>query len=541
MRRMLVLSAIILTMIFVSVSIAQPMSTSKTNISTDNFNLISTNPITTNPISAVGHGVALDAEGNKIDVTPEFIRKAQRYYIRSLLHQANKKQRAKFWKKRKHLLELKGEECDQRCRVHVNSILIAWLIKRVKPENTSGLVSINNFLRANFATSNGDQSSEKNASNAASKRMLEILRQESQTTLSSAANSSGTAYIKECRAAGVPIPPDWGSADWKSKGILTTNFVGGGEAEVFTFESSSPRGICFALPRLSLTGDIIKLLGIICQGSDTSKACFWDNSNVGKNASVPLADFKSGAELTDVCSDCHAGENAFIVHPCTPLDLLWDKNTPAKPCSTVKTADQLKPNNWHVPLVIPSWPQNPGPTKLLDSIELGSEDKSCTACHNQGVAGRFPQVSRELPGYCGILQEAIRSTMPPADPGDPSYRKHTDALLAACKRGKGELASDNSIKVANSPAESFTPCFGEGDECPRKKTLTFTLTEAAEVFIRYDLGQSHGCCADHAVGVLQILFEGERVHSDRIAFFNYGVQPISEFLEDFGKPPTLPH
>ena len=114
MRRMLVLSAIILTMIFVSVSIAQPMSTSKTNISTDNFNLISTNPITTNPISAVGHGVALDAEGNKIDVTPEFIRKAQRYYIRSLLHQANKKQRAKFWKKRKHLLELKGEECDPR-------------------------------------------------------------------------------------------------------------------------------------------------------------------------------------------------------------------------------------------------------------------------------------------------------------------------------------------------------------------------------------------------------------------------------------------
>ena len=35
------------------------------------------------------------------------------------------------------------------------------------------------------------------------------------------------------------------------------------------------------------------------------------------------------------------------------------------------------------------------------------------------------------------------------------------------------------------------------------------------------------------VGLLRILLNGREVHSDRIPYFNYGVQPISEFLEDF--------
>jgi hypothetical protein len=94
------------------------------------------------------------------------------------------------------------------------------------------------------------------------------------------------------------------------------------------------------------------------------------------------------------------------------------------------------------------------------------------------------------------------------------------------------LASDNSVQAANSPAESFTPCFTPGP-CPVAKTVTFTLPEPTEVFIRYDLGQSHGCCDDHVVGLSRILLAGTEVHRDSIPFFNYGVAPISEFLEDF--------
>jgi hypothetical protein len=115
----------------------------------------------------------------------------------------------------------------------------------------------------------------------------------------------------------------------------------------------------------------------------------------------------------------------------------------------------------------------------------------------------------------------------------PNFPSHIEELRKACAKSKGELASDNSILEGNSPAESFMPCFPEGSECPKKKTLTFTLPETVEVFIRYDLGQSHGCCADHVFGALRILLDGTEVKSDQIPFSNYGVQPISEFLQDF--------
>jgi hypothetical protein len=112
--------------------------------------------------------------------------------------------------------------------------------------------------------------------------------------------------------------------------------------------------------------------------------------------------------------------------------------------------------------------------------------------------------------------------MPPGNPGDPRYRKHIDALLKACDRHKGELASDNSILVGNAPAESFSPCFGTAD-CPVKKTVMFSLPEATEVLIKYDLGQSHGCCADHLVGALRILLDGAEVLTDRIPITRMGL------------------
>jgi hypothetical protein len=54
------------------------------------------------------------------------------------------------------------------------------------------------------------------------------------------------------------------------------------------------------------------------------------------------------------------------------------------------------------------------------------------------------------------------------------------------------IAADNSIQAVKSPANSFKV----------KKTVKFTLSQATEVFVRYDLGQSHGSCTDHAVGGL---------------------------------------
>jgi hypothetical protein len=85
------------------------------------------------------------------------------------------------------------------------------------------------------------------------------------------------------------------------------------------------------------------------------------------------------------------------------------------------------------------------------------------------------------------------------------------------------LAANNSIQVGNSPPNSFKV----------KKTVTFTLSEPTEVFVRYDLGQSHGCCADHKFGDLRILVDGTVFLRDHIPYVDYGVRPISAFLEEF--------
>jgi hypothetical protein len=95
---------------------------------------------------------------------------------------------------------------------------------------------------------------------------------------------------------------------------------------------------------------------------------------------------------------------------------------------------------------------------------------------------------------------------------------------------QSKLASDNSILGANSPAYSFTPCF-EGGPCPKKKTLPpFSLTARSELFVKYDLGQSHGCCDDHHTGALKIQLNGRDALTDVVPFTNY---EFIRYLEDF--------
>jgi len=96
--------------------------------------------------------------------------------------------------------------------------------------------------------------------------------------------NSGQAYINECAAAGVPIPPPIGQLDpagvsgWKSQGFIPSaaQFIVGTPAEVRTFES--PQGMCIALPRYMGTSlDTVELDGVICLSKTTSRVCFWDN------------------------------------------------------------------------------------------------------------------------------------------------------------------------------------------------------------------------------------------------------------------------
>src|SRR5690606_13152198 len=121
------------------------------------------------------------------------------------------------------------------------------------------------------------------------------------------------------------------------------------------------------------------------------------------------------------CTACHAGENPFVVHP--------DK------AAFAGLTSALMPDNWHNPLVHPDWPENPGPTTLLDSVSSASQ---CNSCHTQSYARRFPDVSDPLiRPYCiDVLESSVfggvKRTMPQGGGSIAPYFAHIDALLSAC-------------------------------------------------------------------------------------------------------------
>ena len=379
------------------------------------------------PIATIGHGSMFDRKGKEIKVTPEFINTALDYYLTALVRITTQEQRAKFEEKRSKVFE--GRNWDQQSTAYIKAEFIDWLLAEVQPSNAGVIKGKIGLLKLKSLKS-GQPSDEV-------KRLLSdegivgkpIAVSATPPAVHFSTLAGGAAYLAECTANFVPTPPDWGTSQWVSQGILSDaeEFISEErEAEVFTFQSSAPEGVCIALPRSD--GDDIELLGIICQGKASSKVCFWDNQEedeqftIDKGDVVPISDFAGGADLDGgtggVCTECHAGENPFIIHPFTNLG------------EPQLSAFPLKPDNWYDPAVHPSWPQNAGPTNILDSV---ASPGRCTSCHTQSGVGRFPKLSSVIPGYCGIiLPSAMERTMPPGSPNDPDYEAHRQALLNAC-------------------------------------------------------------------------------------------------------------
>lgn len=456
-----------------------------------------------NPIATVGHGAILDAQGNQVDTTPSFLVEAQRYYLKRLYLQANEELRASFKAEQRRVRSAKDLTTEG--QLLVNAGLLKWLIDRVGPEDATYLRSINSALEARVAPMRSIPASPQRPRGTAVRsptgltgstylaawgvvpsttRRIVLSRLTSAATLRSPTSLSGAAYMAACQSAGVPTPPDWGTAQWISRGTLGQVFIStSSTAEVFTYESANPRGICFALPRSS--GNTISLLGIICQGNDVGKSCYWDNQSnknsfpIAKNTIVPIASFAGGADLEGgsggVCTDCHAGNNPFIVHPGSPLD----------------RGPIMTPNKWNDPLAPASWPQNAGPTTILEGIALSPGDGSCLACHGQSSGRRFPILSTVLPGYCSaVVLNAINKTMPSAQ--NPAYAKHADAVKAWCARHPATLgiytavwqpSTEGEIQVFGWPYQDFRAKYDE--LWPQGWRLKLLSTHIVEGNVRY--------------------------------------------------------
>lgn len=243
----------------------------------------------------------------------------------------------------------------------------------------------------------------------------------------------GAEYVDRCRAEGVPIPPNWPDAGWKTLpaggGRLAFTFINANlNAEVFTYEDPAVPGVCYALPRRIRNSESIKLLGIICQSKTTGKACFWDNRTLedqempaSANLQLKIENTGNGMTLGENCSSCHRGDNAFIIHPGTALDI--------PPSSANPLAGRVTdPAARYAPIGQAHW-SNPASLVLPDQ----PPDQSCTSCHEIPQTGGWSYCSR-------VLENAAKITMPPfgtragwptgSVPVNPSYAEHIRRLSA---------------------------------------------------------------------------------------------------------------
>jgi hypothetical protein len=226
-----------------------------------------------------------------------------------------------------------------------------------------------------------------------------------------------SAYVHQCRAAGVPIPPDWPDPRWISQGPLVFVFISATlTAEVYAYEDPAVPGVCYALPRRT-DAVSIALLGIICQSDTTGKACFWDNKTVagipitGPDVTLDIDTIGNGSTLAETCTQCHRGYNAFNIHPGTALDL--------GRATAVGGPYDTDPAVRFTPIARAHW-SNPGPL-LLPPPAPGQS--ACTACHE------LPQMAGSA--YCSaVLQNAAKGTMPPFGTARAGWPPTANAMWA---------------------------------------------------------------------------------------------------------------
>lgn len=423
------------------------------------------------PIAYIGHGAFFSHDGKQIVPTLEFVDRAQGWYRAKLLSSLKDNKKAEFKKLEKRLNA--STRAEGQARLVIQQHLIDWLLansKDVKSDHrTLGKLNALKYAlnwklpdRRNLGEFQPGQKF-KIDPELEKKLKLPEFRLRGIQVLSATLNL-GQAYIDECRNANVPIPPPIGQMatpanpeGWVSQGFIPRlkQFIVGTPAELRTYKSSSPSGMCIALPRY--TNDTlteVSLDGVICLGQTSSKVCFWDNQMTQPGVELATAfPFPSGTKIPigvpdlsinpdgwyqaggyelrgnagGICTDCHAGQNPYIIHPEVILE--------NRPGGSLKMGDLNKPPlnlptfsaARYDPLVPPDWPQN----RLSHSQTL--VPAACSGCHRAGGSGgAFPHLSsdlNEMEGYCKtILPIALNipgpeDLLPPPPPPPPPDRR----------------------------------------------------------------------------------------------------------------------
>lgn len=400
------------------------------------------------PFSYAYHGILINDDLKEIRITEDFLKKSQQQYIDYLLKQSPKNLREDYIQFSKELSN--NSNIDEIEKVNIRYAFIQGLTEKIKPKDIKRIKENNDLLRLKFYKLYKKKNPyPKNKDDAFSTQSYLLLSTYNNLSWlielmkilaaywESQQPEPPTEYIGECLDNGVPQPPDWGDEDWVYQDELNDVFIViFNQAHVYAYESQEPEGICIALPRINPLFSRIENLGIICLGKNTGKACFWDNQendiafNIELNEEVDIERFAGGEELYGgeggTCTACHAGENPFVIHPETALDLA------ANGYDMSFVNNEETSGRWHEPIVSSLWPDNPGPTSVLDNEELGSftttvyeplggwfpwwrevtiQRQSCQTCH------KLPDTSSStMDAYCNnVLSLAADRTMPPGE------------------------------------------------------------------------------------------------------------------------------
>lgn len=429
------------------------------------------------PIYTFGHGKFFDRRGRVITIDREFIHHTQAYYLerlRAALAQSKNRQLQSDVATKEVMIYSLVDDA-----ILADALVIEVLLDNINTSKNARVWSINNGLRR-YYIEHLQTTRAKTIEGVYSRGLsLDTARRlkENGVEVLADTNAGGEDYIRECEEAGVPIPPPMFSKAWTNRNTFDTEFISEDSlAELWLYESDAPEGACLALPRYYETNtNVADLLGIICLGRRSSKACFWDNPNgpagdFPRNVEVDISKFVGGADLPangqGTCTDCHAGENPFVVHPDVP--------------AFAGLTAVLSSDDWHEPLVVPSWPQNPGP---LDLTAINSAER-CDSCHTAGYAGRFPDVTQGLYGYCAavlttsLLGDIIPptraiQTMPQAG-SFAGHINHIDYLLSLCYGNDVPGGGGDDDREVLSPPIVLEPLYA----CATQVSVSGTILDA---------------------------------------------------------------
>jgi hypothetical protein len=413
----------------------------------------------------VAHGVILYSDGTTQQPTPAVLRHAQTALADRLVTEATPEELALLERELPSAAKsptLNGLQPQGKVdfeQLSADAEVVDWLVaRREETPDSAVLKQLSTFLR--------NKVSQENAKQAGGDDTV------GQLSFAIESTAGGAAYAAACAAAGVPNPPAWRSASWVLRGSLTgsNNFLEPTRfAQVYTYTSASPAGVCIALPRRQTSSSTnYSVVGIICQGVNSSRSCFWDSKNgqtittSETNLAVPGLKFVGGADLVTngqgVCTDCHAGENAFIIHPSSALGLA--PNTIAK--------------NWVRPLIHPTWPQNTGP-----GSEMNAVGSACSGCHSKTDGRRFPRMEDvTAAGWCFVANTATGNTMIVSPP-------HENLLASGCApRAKATKFSAGKPMWHDAFAfGSESPFVGDFNGDGRTDIITFLLGSAADAWV----------------------------------------------------------